>query len=97
MPAYVSLSKWTEQGLHTAKDTVTRAQMLKEQAKAMGGRVIGVWWLQGEYDSVLIFEAPDDASAMQALVAGGMQGNSRTCTLRAFSEDEMTQILAGLP
>src|SRR5690349_2156482 len=97
MPAYVSLSKWTEQGLHAAKDTVQRAQMVKQQAKAMGGRVIGIRWLQGEYDSVLIFEAPDDATAMQALVATGMQGNTRTCTLRAFSEDEMTKILAGLP
>jgi uncharacterized protein with GYD domain len=63
----------------------------------MGGRVIGVWWLQGQYDAVIIFEAPDEETAMRQLIASGMQGNNRTVTLRAFSEDEMTKILAGLP
>ena len=97
MPAYISLNKWTDQGVRSAKDTVKRAEAVRQSAAAMGGRVIGVWWLMGQYDSVLIFEAPDDATAMQALIASGMQGNIRTSTMRAFSEDEMTRILAGLP
>ena len=97
MPAYISLMSFTEQGIKTVKDTVNRAQMVKEQAKAMGGRVIGVWWLQGQYDGVIIFEAPDEETAMRQLIASGMQGNNRTVTMRAFSEDEMTKILAGLP
>ncbi len=97
MPAYISLMSFTEQGIKTVKDTVNRAQMVKEQAKAMGGRVIGVWWLQGQYDGIIIFEAPDEETAMRQLIASGMQGNNRTVTMRAFSEDEMTKILAGLP
>jgi len=97
MPAYISLMTFTEQGIKSVKDTVTRAQAVKEQAKAMGGRVIGVWWLQGQYDAIIIFEAPDEETAMRQLIASGMQGNNRTVTLRAFSEDEMTKILAGLP
>jgi len=97
MPAYISLMTFTEQGIKSLKDTVTRAQAVKEQAKAMGGRVIGVWWLQGQYDAIIIFESPDEETAMRQLIASGMQGNNRTVTLRAFSEDEMTKILAGLP
>ena len=97
MPAYLSLVNFTEQGLHTIKDTVQRGQMIKKQAEAVGGRVIGIWWLLGQYDAMIIFEAPDEDTAMRQLLASGMQGNSRSTTLRAFSEDEMTRIVGGLP
>jgi uncharacterized protein with GYD domain len=97
MPAYVSLSKFTEQGKHSIKETVNRTQQLKKQAEAAGGRVIGVWWLMGEYDAIMIFEAPDEATAMRMLIANGMQGNTHSTTLRAFSEDEMAKIVAALP
>src|SRR5712692_996704 len=97
MPAYVSLMNFTEQGIKTVKDTVNRAQMVKKQAEAAGGRIIGVWWLLGQYDAILIFEAPDEATAMRQLIANGMQGNNRTVTMRAFSEDEMARIVGGLP
>ena len=97
MPAYISLFNFTDQGVKTVKDTVNRAQKVKEAAKAVGGRVIGIWWLHGKYDGILIFESPDDATAMGQLIATGLQGNIRTVTMRAFSEDEMTKIVAGLP
>jgi len=97
MPAYISLFNFTEQGIKTVKDTVQRSQMVKQQATAAGGRVIGIWWLQGQYDGILIFEAPDEDTAMRQVIANGMVGNNRTVTMRAFSEDEMTRILGGLP
>jgi uncharacterized protein with GYD domain len=97
MPAYISLFNFTEQGIKTVKDTVNRAQMVKKQAEAAGGRVIGIWWLLGQYDGILIFESPDEDTAMRQLVANGMAGNNRSTTLRAFSEEEMTRILGGLP
>jgi uncharacterized protein with GYD domain len=97
MPAYISLFNFTEQGIKTVKDTVNRVQMVKKQAEATGGRVIGAWWLQGQYDGVIIFEAPDEDTAARSILANGMAGNNRTVTMRAFSEDEMTRILSGLP
>ncbi len=97
MPAYISLFNFTEQGIKTVKDTVQRAQMVKKQTEAAGGRVIGIWWLTGQYDGIIISEAPDEDTAMRQLIANGMAGNNRTVTMRAFSEDEMTRILAGMP
>ena len=97
MPAYVSLSKYTEQGMHSIKDSPARTQAVKDAAKGMGGRVIGVWWLMGEYDLMIIFEAPDDETAMRGLVANGMQGNLTSTTLRAFSEEEFGRVIGGLP
>ena len=96
MPAYVSLLNWTEQGIKNAKDTVNRAQAGRETWKAAGGRLIGIWWLQGAYDAVVITEAPDDETQMRLLIQLGQAGNVRTTTMRAFGEEEMARIVAGL-
>ncbi len=97
MPAYVSLFNFTDQGIRTVKDTLKRTEAVKQMAAASGGRVIGVWWLMGEYDGMIIFEGPDDETTMRNLVGNGMQGNIRTNTLRAFSEEEMARVIGGLP
>lgn len=97
MPAYVILNKFTEQGVTTIKDTVKRGQAARKAIEAAGGRLIGIWWTQGRFDSVVIVEAPDEETAMRLLLAIGQQGNLRTETLRAFSEDEMARIVASMP
>lgn len=97
MPAYVILNKFTEQGVRSVKDTVNRAKAVRKAIEGAGGRMIGIWWTQGDYDSVSIVEAPDEESAMTILLTIGMQGNIRTQTLRAFSEDEMAKIVQRLP
>ncbi len=97
MPAYVSLFNFTEQGIKGVKETLKRTEAVKQVAKASGGRVIGVWYLMGQYDGMIIFEGPDDEVTMRNLIGQGMLGNIRTTTLRAFSEEEMGKVLAGLP
>ena len=97
MPAYVVLTQFTDQGVRTAKDTVKRAKAAREQIEAAGGHVIGIWWLLGEYDSMLICEMPESETAVRLLLATGMQGNLHTKTLQAFSEEEMERIVQGLP
>jgi uncharacterized protein with GYD domain len=47
----------------------------------------------GQYDIATIVDAPDDASVNALLLSVGALGNVRTQTLRAFSADEMGQIL----
>ena len=48
----------------------------------------------GRYDGVIVFEAPDDATAAAVMMSGCALGNVRTETLRAFSADEMEGVLA---
>ncbi len=97
MPAYVILNKFTEQGVRGIKDTVKRGQAVRQAIEAAGGRLIGIWWTQGQYDSVSIVEVPDEETGMALLMSTGMQGNIRTETLRAFSEDEMARIVQRMP
>jgi uncharacterized protein with GYD domain len=97
MPAYITLINWTDQGIRNVKDTVNRARAVEQAIQSAGGRKIGIWWTLGPYDAVFISEAPDDETATRVLLAAGMQGNVRTMTLRAFSEEEMERIVQGLP
>jgi uncharacterized protein with GYD domain len=97
MPAYIILVNFTDQGIHNVKDTVKRARGVEQALKAVGGRKIGIWWTMGQYDMAFIAEGPDDETAMRVVLGVAMQGNVRTTTLKAFSEEEMEHIVAGLP
>ncbi len=97
MSAYVTLFNFTDQGVRTVKDTNKRVRAIAQATEAAGGQFIGAWWLLGPYDGVLIFTAPDDETATRLLLAATSQGNARTTTMRAFSEDEMQRIVQGLP
>ncbi len=97
MPGYISLVNFTEQGIKNVKGTVERTLAVKKAAEATGGRVIGVWWTLGPYDLVLVSEGSDDLTAARLALATAMQGNVHTMTMRAFSEEEMSRIVAGLP
>jgi uncharacterized protein with GYD domain len=97
MPAYISLFNFTEQGIKNVKDTVKRADAVRKNIEAAGGKVIGIWWLMGQYDGILITESPNDDAAMRQLIATSLAGNIRTSTLRAFSEEEMARIVGALP
>ena len=95
MPAYVTLFNWTEKGLMSAGDTAARAKATRQAWEAAGGRFIGIWWTMGEYDGVVVHEAPDDETATRLLLKMGMQGNVRTKTMRAFGEEEIGRIVGG--
>jgi uncharacterized protein with GYD domain len=94
MPTYVSLINWTDKGVAGFKETVARADAAKNAAQAMGGSLKDIYWTVGPYDIVTVADFPDDASATAFLLALGSQGNIRTTSLRAFTAQEMTQIIA---
>ncbi len=96
MPAYVTLFSWTEKGVQAVKDTGKRAKEAEADWEAAGGRVIGIWWTLGQYDGILIHQAPDDQTATRLLVKLGQKGFVRTTTMRAFGEEEIDTVVQGL-
>jgi uncharacterized protein with GYD domain len=90
---YITLFKWTDQGIRGVRETVDRAGAAEELVSAFGATFKEFFWTLGEYDIVGVLEAPDDESATAALLAIGANGNARTTTLRAFTRDELTAIL----
>jgi len=93
MATYIVLGQFTDQGVRNVKETTRRAEALKGMAKKVGATVKEVYWTLGQYDVATIVEAPDDASATAFLLSVAGLGNVRTQSLRAFTADEMGQIL----
>ena len=96
MATYVTLLRYTDQGIRAIKDTTKRAEALRELGKKFGATVKDLYWTMGQYDVVAIVEAPDEAAATAFGLSVGSSGNVRTQTLRAFTATEMAQVLKKL-
>ncbi|MBU6485183.1 MAG: GYD domain-containing protein [Betaproteobacteria bacterium] len=94
MATFIVLASFTDQGIRSVKETTKRADAAREQAKKMGITMKSIHWTIGSYDLVIEFDAPDDATMAAFAMATGTAGNIRTQTLRAFSKDEVTGMLA---
>lgn len=95
MPTYVTLYNWTQQGIADYKNAPARMKAAREAMEAAGGKVHGFYITMGEYDGVVIVEAPNDEAAAKVLLATGAQGNVSTETMRAFTESEFTDLVSG--
>ncbi|MDY6765403.1 MAG: GYD domain-containing protein, partial [Halobacteria archaeon] len=87
MPTYITLIEYTKEGAQNMEDSPKRLDMAKEIVKSMGGEIKEFYLTFGEYDGVVVFEAPDDESAAKALLTVGGQGAVSTQTLKGFPED----------
>lgn len=97
MATYVTLLRYTQQGITTIKDAPGRIEAARKTYRALGAELKAIYLVMGQYDFVAVIEAPDDATAAKASLALGSRGNVSSETLRAFAEDEFRSIVAGLP
>jgi uncharacterized protein with GYD domain len=97
MTAYITLFKFTQQGIANVKESPDRVKKAAAMLKQMGGRMIGAWWTMGEYDFVTVTEGPDDATAALATLMIVRAGNVTSVSMKAFDEEEFAQIVAKLP
>jgi uncharacterized protein with GYD domain len=97
MPTYVLLVDWTPQGVQAVEQTVERFDQGSQMAETFGCKVEHVWWTQGGHDMVYVMTAPDEQAMVAFTLALVRLGNLRTTTLRAWSIDEMREIIGLLP
>jgi uncharacterized protein with GYD domain len=97
MPTYIGLYKLTDQGIKNIKDAPQRIEEAIKAAEAVGGKVLGVYTVLGEYDYVSIGEFPSDETVLALALAMGAQGNVRTTTLKAFTKEEFVEVVKKLP
>jgi len=96
MPTYVMLANWTEQGMRSIGDSPKRVDAAKKELEDMGGQFRSVYMTMGDYDLVMIYDAPDDAVAARFTLMLGKLGNVRTTSLKAFPEEAFRQIVNSL-
>jgi len=97
MQTYILLIQLTDQGIKDIKNAPKRMELATQSLEAMGGKMIGIYSVMGEYDYVAIGEVPSDEVAMRFLLGLGILGNVRTTTLKAFPQKEFSAIVKKMP
>ena len=97
MSTYVTLLRWTQQGVTNIKESPARLDAFKQLVKSAGGELKAFYMVTGQYDMVAVIEAPSDAVGAGLLLQVASKGGVRTETLRAFTEDEYRKIIGALP
>ena len=93
MATYIVLLQYTDQGIRNVKETTKRAAAAKEAAAKLGVKFNDLFWTLGEYDLVILAEAPDDETMTAVMLKLASLGNVKSQTLRAFRSNEMEAIM----
>jgi len=96
MAHYISLMRWTSQGLAGLPRWRERVEEGQRAIEEAGGKLVGVYVTLGRYDVVEIFEAPDDEIAVEIMMKLQRYGAEHTETLRAFTREEAEEIVRRL-
>jgi len=96
MPHFVTLIRYTQQGIANIKESPTRLDAAKKAAQKAGGKIHAWYLTMGRYDAVLISEFPSDDAGAKFTLSIGALGNVTTETLKAFTESEYRNIVSGI-
>jgi uncharacterized protein with GYD domain len=94
MPTYISLARWTDQGVRNIKEAPQRIDAFKKGVQAAGGKLTGFYVTMGKYDIVTIVDAPNDEAVANMVLSTESKGNVRIQTLKASTEDQFRAIVA---
>ena len=97
MPQYVSLLRYTQQGVAKIKESPAGLESAKKLAQSCGGKIQSWYLTMGKYDAIIVSEFPDDHAAARFMLSMGSLGNVTTQTLKAFGEEEYKKIINSLP
>jgi uncharacterized protein with GYD domain len=96
MPTYVTLLKYTQQGIAKVKESPARLDAGREAFKSIGVEIKDTYLIMGRYDLLCVIEGKDDESVARALLTLGSQGNVQTETMRAWKEDDFRKITSSI-
>jgi uncharacterized protein with GYD domain len=76
------------------KNPQDRSVVLTELIQKLGGKLISFYYCFGEYDVVVIFEAPDDTTASAMVLAAISPGHARVSkTTKLLTVQEATEAM----
>ena len=95
MPTYITLLRYTQQGIEKIKESPARLEKVKAAIKAGGGEMKAFYLTMGAYDAVAISEAPSNEAYAKTMLGIAAAGAVRTETLCALPEAEYLKIVSG--
>ena len=97
MSTYMTLIRYTQQGIESIKDSPARLDTARELYKSLGAEIKSFYLTMGRYDVIVISEAPDDETATKLAMTIASAGALRTETFRIFTEVEYRKLISELP
>lgn len=92
MTNFVTLWKYTKDGLVDMKKTPERFDVVKKLIADAGGNLVSIYGLIGEYDVMTIMEMPDEKSAMATILKICSKGRVIPMTMTALSIEDFLKI-----
>ena len=97
MATYVTLMRFTEQGIRNIKESPAHLEAAKKLFQSAGAEIKSFYLALGNYDAVVVTEGPSDEVAARLALSIGVMGNVRTDTMRVFNESEYRKLISALP
>lgn len=95
MPTYMTQFTYTREAWAAmTKKPEDRGAAFRALIEKMGGHYISIYYSLGEYDGLVLYEAPDDQTAAAAIVAAVAPGhlNSTKTTVLFTMEETMNAL-----
>ncbi len=94
---FICYLNWTDEGAKSVKNITERYDSAHSLAASLGGKVVDAYVTTGQYDVVVILDLPDGDAMSKFSLTIGSRGLARTTTVRAFTQEEISQIVSSLP
>ncbi len=91
MAIFVALGKLTDQGLKNLESMGIRHKKAVKNAEKRGVKILGSYALLGQYDFLVLLEAPDAKTAAYVLTKEAEHGNVRYQTMPALPMEEFAE------
>lgn len=96
MPIYISQVTLTEKGLEELKGAPGRIEANRKLWDEAGGKLLAWYVVLGDYDYLLITEAPNEKVMVEIALKASRRGRTRFKTFTAISIEEFAQVSARL-
>ncbi len=96
MATYIMFMKWTDQGASDIANAKKGRDAGKKAAEAVGVHWKRSYLVMGEYDVIVVVEAPNEETMAKFALLGQMSGAVNIKTVRAFTENEADELVGSL-
>ena len=95
MPTYMTCFSYNTEGWQKlAKNPEDRSVPVKALMDKLGGKLICMYYMAGDYDGFIIYEAPDAKVAATAIIAVELAGHIRTLkTSQLYTVAETLEVM----
>jgi uncharacterized protein with GYD domain len=92
MPIFITLWRYTRDGLMDIRNTASRFEAVKKIIEGHGGKLISIYGLIGEYDVMTIMELPDKSAFTATVLKICSSGRIAAESMQAIPIEEFLKI-----